>query len=72
MSDTTEKSERAEEFEAHARAPRRTSLIVEFCVFLKHNKKWWLLPILLALLLLGLLVLLSASSSVAPFIYTLF
>ncbi|MFA5687646.1 MAG: DUF5989 family protein [Kiritimatiellales bacterium] len=50
---------------------KRTSLISEFFDFLKHNKKWWLLPVLLILLGLGLLVLLS-SSAVAPFIYPLF
>ena len=49
----------------------RTSLAGEFVDFLKHNKKWWLLPIILILLGLGLLVLLS-SSAVAPFIYPLF
>lgn len=46
-------------------------LVAEFWDFLKHNKKWWLTPIVLALLLLGLLVLLGGSSA-APFIYTLF
>ena len=50
---------------------KRSSLVGEFFEFLKHNKKWWLLPILLILLGLGLLVLLS-SSAVAPFIYPLF
>jgi len=50
---------------------KRSSLVGEFIEFLKHNKKWWLLPILLILLGLGLLVLLS-SSAVAPFIYPLF
>jgi hypothetical protein len=50
---------------------KRTSLVGEFIEFLKHNKKWWLLPILIILLGLGLLVLLS-SSAVAPFIYPLF
>ena len=50
---------------------KRTSLAGEFIEVLKHNKKWWLLPILLILLGLGLLVLLS-SSAVAPFIYPLF
>lgn len=43
----------------------------EFFSFLKHNKKWWLLPILIVLGLFGLLAAL-AGSSVAPFIYTLF
>lgn len=46
-------------------------LIGEIYDFLKHNKKWWLLPILIALGLVGILVLLS-SSVVAPFIYPLF
>lgn len=50
---------------------KRSSLVGEFWVFLKHSKKWWLLPIILILLGLGLLVLLS-SSALAPFIYPLF
>ena len=50
---------------------KRTSIVREFLEFLKHNKKWWLLPIILILLGLGLLVLLS-SSALAPFIYPLF
>lgn len=43
----------------------------EFWDFLRHNKKWWLTPIVLVLLLLGVLVLLSGTAA-APFIYTLF
>jgi len=50
---------------------KRPSLIIEFWGFLRHNKKWWLLPIILLLLALGLLVLMS-SSALAPFIYPLF
>ena len=50
---------------------KRPSLAREFWEFLKHNKKWWLLPIILILLGIGLLVLLS-SSAIAPFIYPLF
>jgi paraquat-inducible protein B len=50
---------------------KRSSLLREFWEFLKHNKKWWLLPIIAILLGLGLLVLLS-SSAIAPFIYPLF
>ena len=49
----------------------RSSLVGEFWKFLKHNKKWWMLPIILILLALGLIVLLS-SSAIAPFIYPLF
>jgi hypothetical protein len=47
---------------------RQPGLLAEFWQFLRHNKKWWLLPILLALLLLGALVVLS-STALAPFIY---
>ena len=49
----------------------RTGLASEFWDFLKHNKKWWLLPIILVVLALGALVFLSGSGA-APFIYTLF
>lgn len=50
---------------------KRSSLISEFWEFLKHNKKWWLLPIILILLVMGILVLMSGSA-LAPFIYPLF
>ncbi len=48
------------------------TILREFWEFLKYRKKFWLLPIVLALLLLGLLVALTAGSSLAPFIYTVF
>jgi hypothetical protein len=51
--------------------PKRPSLPLEFWLFLKYNKKWWLLPILVVLLLLGFLILLGGSA-LAPFIYPLF
>ena len=46
-------------------------MVAEFWDFLKHNKKWWLLPIVIVLLMLGALVMLG-STAAAPFIYTLF
>jgi hypothetical protein len=49
----------------------RPSLMREFWLFLRENKKWWLLPLVGAILLLGALVFLSGTP-VAPFIYTLF
>ena len=49
----------------------RTGLLAEFWHFLRHNKKWWLGPIILLLLLVTVLVLLSGTAA-APFIYTLF
>ena len=62
--------EKTGEFDELARK-NRVSLPVEFWYFLKHNKKWWLLPILIVLLILGLLVLLGGTA-IAPFIYPLF
>jgi len=50
---------------------QRSSIIGEFWEFLKHNQKWWLLPILIILLLLGLIVFLGGTA-LAPFIYPLF
>ena len=58
-------------FEQAAAEQGRVGFFRELWGFLKHNKKWWLLPLLLALLLLGLLVVLSGTG-LAPFIYTLF
>ena len=48
------------------------SLLKEFFLFVKHEKKWWLIPLLAVLLLVGALVLFAGSSPMAPFIYPLF
>ena len=50
----------------------KLSIIKEFFDFLKVRKHYWLAPIFIILVLLGLLVIFAQSSSVAPFIYTLF
>ncbi len=47
------------------------SLAGEFWLFLRDNKKWWLLPILLLLGAISLLAL-GMGTGAAPFIYTLF
>ena len=47
------------------------SLAAEFWLFLKENKKWWLLPIVMVLGGVGILALLGGTAA-APFIYTLF
>ena len=44
----------------------------EFWDFVKHNKKYWLLPMIIVFLLLGALIIFSQGSAVAPFVYTLF
>ncbi len=58
------------EFETEA-AKARPSIFAEFWVFLKQNKKWWILPILVLLALFGTLLILGATGA-APFIYTIF
>jgi hypothetical protein len=41
-------------------------------LFLRENKKLWLLPIAVSLVLLGTLLVFAQSSALAPFIYTVF
>jgi len=66
------KDKNPSEFDSIAQEQRkRISLLTEFWFFLKHNKKWWLLPIIITLFALGLLVLLGGTA-IAPFIYPLF
>jgi hypothetical protein len=43
----------------------------ELVMFIRHNKKWYLIPIVISILLLGILIALG-STGAAPFIYTLF
>jgi hypothetical protein len=40
--------------------------------FMRHRKKFWLLPLIIILLTLGILVVLASGSAIAPFIYTVF
>ena len=65
-----ETDNQADEFRRAAVQPR-PGLVREFWEFLKHNKKWWLMPILIVILLIGLLVVL-AGSGVGTFMYTVF
>jgi len=50
----------------------KLSLAAEVWMFLRQNKKLWLLPIVLVLLLLGALLVFAQSSALAPFIYSIF
>ncbi len=50
---------------------KRSTLIGEFGAFLKHNKAYWMVPIIVVLLLLAAL-LVFGSTTAAPFVYTLF
>jgi hypothetical protein len=44
----------------------------EFLLFLRQEKKWWLLPLIVILLALGLLLVFSTTSPLAPLLYPLF
>ncbi|MBI4395179.1 MAG: hypothetical protein HY583_03170 [Candidatus Omnitrophica bacterium] len=48
------------------------NLFKELWDFLRVRKKWWLAPMIIVLVLLGALIVLTESTAVAPFIYTLF
>ena len=50
----------------------KLSIIKEFWVFLRANKKWWLMPIVFFLLILGALLVATKGSILAPFIYSLY
>lgn len=50
----------------------KVSIFIEFLQFLKHRRKWWLIPLVILLFLLGMLLLFSEGSVLAPFIYPLF
>ncbi len=52
-------------------AESEPGLLREMLVFLRHEKKWFLTPIVIILLLAGLFLILS-DTTVAPFIYTVF
>lgn len=50
----------------------KKTILTEYWEFLKYRKKFWLLPIVVIMMGLGLLLFLAQSSTVSPFIYTLF
>jgi len=50
----------------------RLEIVREVILFLHERKKWWLAPIIIFLVLFGIILVISQSSAIAPFIYTLF
>ena len=59
------------DFNEIVRSRRESSFLGELFGMMRHQRKYWLVPLVMVLLLLGLLVSLSGTA-VAPFIYTLF
>jgi hypothetical protein len=50
----------------------KLSILKEIWDFIKHRKRYWMVPIIIILVLVGLLLFLTEGSAIAPFIYTLF
>ena len=50
----------------------RLSMVSDLWAFLRHRKKFWLLPIIIILLALGVVLVFASTSALAPFIYTVF
>ena len=70
MTESEDRRPATERFAEQA-GKRRQSAMAELVHFLRHNKKWWLTPIVVVLILVGVLAVLGGSG-VAPFIYSLF
>jgi hypothetical protein len=49
---------------------RRKGIVGEFIDFLKHEKAFWMTPIVIVLIAMIAFILLAESSPVLPFIYT--
>jgi hypothetical protein len=47
-------------------------LLRDLWLFIRHCKKYWLLPIISLLVLVGVLIVFVQTSVLAPFIYALF
>ena len=47
-------------------------VLLEFWLYLRARRKYWLVPVVLVLLLFGGLLILTTGSAFAPFIYTIF
>ena len=50
----------------------RFGIAGELISFLWVNKLWWMIPMMVVLLLFGAFIVLSQTTAIGPFIYTLF
>lgn len=50
----------------------KIGIFTELMQFLKHNKRWWLIPLVTMMFFLGVIIVLTQSSTISPFIYALF
>lgn len=54
---------------AATKAETMWQLFKEFLLFLKQEKKWWLIPLVVLLLIFGAIIVLGAGSVLAPLMY---
>lgn len=47
-------------------------ILRDLWIYIRLQKKYWLIPIVLMMVLMGGIVVLSKGSAIAPFVYTLF
>jgi hypothetical protein len=47
-------------------------ILIDFWNYIRQNKKWWLVPLIIIIFLVGFLLVISGSSALGPFIYSLF
>jgi hypothetical protein len=71
MKHTPEKSQSPSPRLDELAGQKRRGVVAEFWGLLRHNKKWWLAPIIIVSLLVGALLMLFGTP-IAPLIYTLF
>lgn len=50
----------------------KQSIVREFFLFLRQEKKWWMAPLLFVLLIVGFFLVFASTSPLAPFLYPLF
>jgi len=50
----------------------KLGIFAELISFLWKAKLWWMIPMITVMILISLLIILGTSSSLGPFIYTLF
>ena len=71
MADPTSDPSRPEGEFAREAEREDPGLARELWAWLRHNKKWWLAPLLIVLLVVGVLVVVG-STVLGPFLYPLF